>query len=330
MEDEKTTQACSLWRALDVIGDVPTILILESAFLRITRFDGFLTSTGILRTLLSNRLKTLCDAKCMEKVAYSEKPRRYEYRLTEKGRDIYGAALMMLRWEQKWGRQSGKIEVHMRHKTCGEICIPTPSCGSCHEEVDARAVRWQEGPGFTKIQIDYHRRRRQSGSTRKRQNETTLFDTISAVIGDRWSMLVLRAVFTSITTFDEIRKDSGIATNILAGRLKTLTSMGILEKQAYQHKPTRYRYKLTESGRDIYPIQLEILKWGDRHYANKEGPPLLLFHKNCDKELNPKICCNMCGAPLVPEEVDFEVTEPGFTESQTYKAEAVFAPELSA
>jgi len=310
MAEKKYIRACSVWRALEVIGDAPTLLILEAAFLRVNRFDAFLAKTGILRTLLSNRLSKLVDTGCMKKVLYQEKPKRYEYRLTEKGRSIYGVALTMLKWETKWGRQADKIKVTLKHRTCGYECIPTSRCGSCQEEVRARDVRFEEGPGLKDIPLDYGRRRRQTNAAKARQSQTSLFDTISSVIGDRWSTLVLRACFTGLNTYDDILEDTGMATNILAERLNTLIDVGILRKEAYQERPTRYRYKLTEKGLDIYPIQLELIKWGDRWFASEEGPPVLLFHSNCNEQLETKICCSHCGKPLEAKDVEFEVEEP--------------------
>lgn len=137
---------------------------------------------------------------------------------------------------------------------------------------------------------------------------------MSDVIGDRWSMLILRACFNSIDTFDEIRADCGMATNVLADRLKTLIERGILEKHAYQQKPTRYHYTITKSGLDIYPIQLELIKWGDRYYAGADGPPVLLYHKSCNSRLVQQVSCSFCGDILLPEDVDFEVSEPGFAD----------------
>lgn len=226
------------------------------------------------------------------------------------GRSTYGIALMMLRWEQKWGRQSGKIKVQLTHNLCGHEFTPASRCSSCNTDIHAKDVTWEEGPGLADVPLDYGRRRRQTGAAKARQNKTTLFDTISTVIGDRWSTLVLRACFTGINTYDGILEDSGMATNILADRLSTLTEAGILIKEAYQERPTRYRYRLTEKGLDIYPIQLELIKWGDSWFASEEGPPVLLRHTSCGDPLGAIVCCDNCGKPLDPSEVTFKILEP--------------------
>ncbi|RMF11513.1 MAG: transcriptional regulator [Alphaproteobacteria bacterium] len=310
MAKKKYIRACSIWRALEHIGDHSTLLILEAAFLGVRRFDQFQRRTRILRTVLSDRLRKLIATGCFERVPYSNRPLRYEYRLTEKGRGLYGAALMMLRWEKKWARKSGKIEVKLRHRGCGNDMEPISACQACHGEIDPRAVSWQEGPGIGRILARYNVRRKQTAAAAERHDPTTLLDEISRIIGDRWSSLILRSCFTGLNTYEEIREDTQIATNILADRLKGLCDVGLLRKQRYEDHPPRYQYRLTDKGRDIYPILLMLLEWGDRWYAAPEGPPLLLFHDDCGNPLVPEIVCSACGEPLTLGAVDFQLIEP--------------------
>ena len=309
MPKEKYIRACSIWRALEIVGDVPTLLILESAFLRITRFDSFNKRTGILRTVLSNRLKKLMDADCMKKRLY--KAKRYDYVLTKKGLELYSTALMMLRWEEKWGSRQGKIHVSLLHKKCGKTFTPMPACNVCHQEYSPRDVSWKEGPGTGHVLLKYQRRRRKPDSQMAKQNNTTLLDTISRIIGDRWSSLIIRSIFTGINTYDEMLDDTGMATNILSDRLKMLTHDGFLDKETYQTRPDRYRYRLTEKGIDIYPILMALLEWGERWYSFEAGPPLILTHNACGNAMKQSICCSECGEKIRPQDVDFIVTDTG-------------------
>ncbi|GHF17565.1 transcriptional regulator [Kordiimonas sediminis] len=309
MSSEKYIRACSIWRALEIVGDVPTLLILESSFLRVTRFDQFLKRTEILRTLLSDRLRKLVNAGCLEKKLYCEKPKRYEYVLTKKGLGLYNTALMMLRWENKWGANSQKIQVTLTHSTCGKNFQPAPACDQCHEEYTARDIEWKEGPGNGMVPLNYQRRRQQTSSAQERQNATTLLDTITRIIGDRWATLIIRSCFTGINTYDEMLEDTGMATNILANRLKMLTDDGFLSKKTYQTRPNRYRYKLTDKGLDIYPILMTLLEWGETWYSFEAGPPLILSHKACGKEMKQEVICSECREVITPDEVEFTVIE---------------------
>jgi DNA-binding HxlR family transcriptional regulator len=128
-------RTCSIWRALEVVGDTPTLLILEASMLGDRRFDQFRRRTGLLKALLSDRLKRLVAAKVMEKRQYSVSPPRDEYVLIEKGRALYWTSLMLLRWEVMWGdgledgAGDGKMRVELTHKPCGKRFMPVPACG---------------------------------------------------------------------------------------------------------------------------------------------------------------------------------------------------------
>ena len=156
--EKKLIRSCSIWRALEVVGDVPILLILEASWLGGKRFDEFRRRTGLLKALLSDRLGRLVKGGLMEKKLYCESPPRYEYLMTTKGQDLYWTALMLLRWEKKW-QVKDKINVELIHKTCGKMFDPVPACGHCSEEIDPTRVAWSEGPGLGWMKPLYSRRR---------------------------------------------------------------------------------------------------------------------------------------------------------------------------
>ena len=89
-----------------------------------------------------------------------------------------------------------------------------------------------------------------------------------SVIGDRWTLLVLRDAFLRTRRFEDFQRQLGVTRHLLAGRLKKLVAAGILEKVRYQEKPARYEYRLTEKGRDLHPVIVSLLRWGDRCSAS--------------------------------------------------------------
>lgn len=309
MSERRLIRTCSIWRALEIVGDTPTILILEASWLGARRFEEIRARTGLLKALQSDRMKRLVAAEVFVKHPYSETPLRYEYRMTERGRDLYWTALMMLRWERRWGVKDGKIGVSLRHSKCGDVFEPTPSCASCAAEINARDVTWQEGPGVGWMAASYSRRRRQKPSEDGRLAHTTLFDEIAQITGDRWSSLIIRSVFTGLRRFDEIRADTAIATNILSDRLTWLVDIGMLEPNAYREAPTRYEYRLTDKGLDYYPVLLALLQWGDKWYVAPEGPPVILQHIPCDSDIEMSVTCSSCGEAVRAEDVEFEIHE---------------------
>jgi DNA-binding HxlR family transcriptional regulator len=116
------------------------------------------------------------------------------------------------------------------------------------------------------------------------------------VVGERWSLLVLRDALFGLRRFDEFRSSLGIASNVLAARLDRLCSEGMLERRPYQTRPERHEYLLTDKSRDLAPALLLLMSWGDRHYPNPGGPPRVAEHaEGCGGELEHAVSCRRCG-----------------------------------
>ena len=121
-------------------------------------------------------------------------------------------------------------------------------------------------------------------------------DSITAaleVIGDRWSLLVMRSVFRGQTRFSGIRDDIGIASNLLTNRLGRLVDAGVLERQLYSQRPKRYEYRLTDAGRDLSPVLVSLMQWGDTHRNNGQRPTVLV-HDRCGKPVHNATRCGCC------------------------------------
>jgi DNA-binding HxlR family transcriptional regulator len=127
------------------------------------------------------------------------------------------------------------------------------------------------------------------------------------LVGERWTLLVLRDVFLGIRRFDALQRDLGVARNVLAARLERLVGEEILTKIPYSERPLRYEYRLTDKGLDLWPAIVELLRWGDR-YAAPQGPPVVIRHIGCGGELGDRRVCTRCGASLEVRDVR---AEPG-------------------
>jgi DNA-binding HxlR family transcriptional regulator len=126
------------------------------------------------------------------------------------------------------------------------------------------------------------------------------------VIGERWTMLIVRDVFLGLRRFDEIQGDLGIARNVLASRLDRLVEAGVVERQPYQDRPTRYEYRLTDKGLDLWPVMAELILWGDRHAPAAGGPPVVYRHRGCGGTLGSGRRCEVCGTLVERREVSVE------------------------
>jgi DNA-binding HxlR family transcriptional regulator len=127
------------------------------------------------------------------------------------------------------------------------------------------------------------------------------------ILGERWTMLIMREAFYGVRRFSDMQRNLGIARNILSTRLQTLVRSGILERRLYQEEPERFEYRLTQAGRDLYPAVIAIMKWGDEYLADEAGPPVVLRH-TCGELIDPVLVCDCCGEPLHPHDV---TPEPG-------------------
>jgi DNA-binding HxlR family transcriptional regulator len=122
------------------------------------------------------------------------------------------------------------------------------------------------------------------------------------LIGERWTILIIRDAFLGVRRFDDLQRSLGVARNVLQNRLERLVEHGILERVRYQDRPARYEYRLTEKGLDLWPVLVSLISWGDRHTA-PEGPPIILEHRDCGGRVNDRRICDKCGAFLGPRDV---------------------------
>ncbi|HEY6886835.1 MAG TPA: helix-turn-helix domain-containing protein [Solirubrobacter sp.] len=126
------------------------------------------------------------------------------------------------------------------------------------------------------------------------------------LIGERWTMLIVREVFLGNRRFDEIATRLNIARNVLTARLTWLVDEGVLTKVRYQERPERFEYRFTEKGIDLWPVIVSLLQFGDRYYA-PEGPPVVLTHKDCGGHVDEHRLCDTCGKRLTARDVKGEL-----------------------
>jgi DNA-binding HxlR family transcriptional regulator len=119
------------------------------------------------------------------------------------------------------------------------------------------------------------------------------------LIGERWTILVLRDAFYGLKRFEDFQHDLGIARNILTDRLAKLVDHGLLERRLYEERPPRYEYRLTSKGRDLLPVLLSLMRWGDRWEGQEDQPPTKLIHSTCGHVTHPVSSCAHCGEELL-------------------------------
>ena len=122
------------------------------------------------------------------------------------------------------------------------------------------------------------------------------------VLGDRWTILIMRDAFRGIRRFDEFRRDLDIARPVLTDRLNRLVDAGVLMRRQYCERPPRFEYRLTQKGAALSPTLVALMRWGD-DWLSDDGPPTVLFHDTCGKPLDQTFVCWHCDETFSPTEI---------------------------
>ena len=122
------------------------------------------------------------------------------------------------------------------------------------------------------------------------------------LVGERWTLLIIRDAFRGKRRFDEFQASLGIASNILTNRLERLVEAGIFERVRYQQRPDRYEYTLSNRGRELHAPLFALMDWGDKHLA-PNGPPVLLSHDDCSGTITTQLICSECGPLTANQEL---------------------------
>jgi DNA-binding HxlR family transcriptional regulator len=136
-----------------------------------------------------------------------------------------------------------------------------------------------------------------------------------SLVGDRWTLLILRDAFLKTRRFEDFHKQIGMTRHRLSDRLQRLVEAGVMEKQLYETHPARYEYRLTQMGRDVYPVLQALVAWGDKWLDEGHGPPLVYRHARCGKDFHARMVCSECNEPIDPREV-IPTAGPGIAEKE--------------
>ena len=130
-----------------------------------------------------------------------------------------------------------------------------------------------------------------------------------SVVGERWTLLIVREVLLGTRRYEDLRRRTGVATNILSDRLETLVEHGVVKRtEEGEYIPTR-------KGADLSPVLTTLMDWGDRHMPTPTGPPRVQVHTACGHDAHPRLHCSHCGEPVAPGELKVR-PGPGADERQ--------------
>lgn len=306
----KTSQSDSsaAQRVIAVIGDTWTLRILRTVFRGKRRYGDFVSEFGVSRAVLTDRLEKLVKHQVLER--HSIDGGHPEYRLTARGLDLWSLFLGMWQWESDWGTARAPDtwapdlpRAQVSHTGCGNTMQPQLRCHHCSglivpfetalvpgSKLEAASTDAATSSGF---------RRARSGSNDPRNADS---QRLVRVIGDRWNSAVVAAAFRGTCTFSGFEQELKIGPAQLSDRLAELQKIGILRARAYAG--ARQEYRLTRAAVALYPVILEMVRWGNRWLTPKSGH-LRVRHLTCNHLLDARWHCSHCEQELTRDSVRF-------------------------
>jgi DNA-binding HxlR family transcriptional regulator len=294
-------------RALALIGDRWTVLVMREMFLGKTRFGEFAEATGASRATLTKRLRSLLENGLATQHPYQTRPLRVEYRLTDKSFGLYDFALSIWAWEYHWSDRDGaRLPARLQHRSCAHAFVPEPVCARCDSIIDIREMRFRPGKGAGAASVlNQGALRRSAAKLGDRDAAQGIMLHVIDIVADHWTPLVLAAAFMGIRRYDDIRRELGIATNILAHRLRLLVDAGVLQQARGAGGGKRLEYRLSDKGRALIVPALTLHQWSLQWLQAGDPPSMQIMHKCSGRALRLRMQCSHCHGTLAPQDVSF-------------------------
>lgn len=289
-----------------VTGDAWTLHILRHAFRGVRRYSQWreqFTAEGmpIPEPVLSDRLGRLVSYQILERQPTTPQGGHHEYRLTDRGLELWTLLLTIRDWEARFatGRRS-KNPPMIVHTTCGHATEPQLTCTHCGKIVTARDTRLEAVAGKSPTSalklVKVPNTRRSNAAERGTRGKFLQSQTLQ-IIGDRWSNMLLGALFRGKHGFDELRTFLSIPPAVLSNRLAKFVTLGILQKEDHAESPRRKFYRLTDKGLALFPLVIFTVDWGNR-WLTAHPENYRIVHTTCGATLHPLLACSHCHEPL--------------------------------
>ena len=289
----------TLSHGLQILGDRWTVALILDAFLGVRRFDDWQARLNIPRHTLTQRLKALMEMGLLERHPYQQRPQRLAYHLTDNGLALYNHVLMMWVWERRWGSRQLALPRRLAHGSCGHAFVPELACTACGEKVGLNDLTFALEVNKT-LQSAPALRQRSARLTPQESNQMGLGLRV-----DRWSILIVAALFLGCHHFDQLSHVLGIGSSVLTRRLGQMVDSGLLLCQADLIDTRRKVYRLTPASRDLFGYILCFSSWASRYHFH-EPSSISPTHKGCGQAFVPQVVCSHCGLGLAAKDVRFE------------------------
>ncbi|MEO3859417.1 helix-turn-helix domain-containing protein [Acrocarpospora sp. B8E8] len=294
VERDTAIELSAIGQGLAILGDRWVLLILQRAFLlRVRTFAGWRDELRISESVLASRLKELLAHGIFTTAAYRNGRTRYEYRLTERGLDLWSLLVAIYSWERAW---TDRPQPPLIHDICGNETRAYLACGVCREAMTARDTRTVRGPLATFARVGLPRQHRRTLASRT--DFIGYCPDAMEILGDRWSTSVLAAAFLGSRRFGDFQAELGIAPSVLTDRLRRFVELGVFQLIGGH-------YRLTERGLAFFQVFAFLVTWAQRELPAPPGSELTITHHSCGAALTPVLLCTACGDTLERREVHF-------------------------
>lgn len=272
---------------LGLLGDEWTLLVLQQALMGATRYGDFQSRLPISHSVLSSRLRSLTNDELLERRVYQTNPVRAEYLTTPRSRSLWPMLVSIWDWERRWVPGHTTELPTMRHTVCGGDFAPQVTCRACGETVNEKDIATQWGPsGSWTRSIPAVATRRRSAT-----GQAGMFPQTMSVLGNRWAFAILVAAFVGVSRFTDFQTQLNAPPGSVADRLGIFVANGVLVT-------ADNRYRLTEKGRDLFPVLISALQWAQRWFRAAEGPAVVLTHTACGRRFTAALTCGQCARKL--------------------------------
>ncbi|MEC3980747.1 winged helix-turn-helix transcriptional regulator [Amycolatopsis sp. H20-H5] len=295
-----------LRRALELLGDQWTLLILQSLFLRFRRYEELRLRLRISPTALSGRLREMVDAGMLVRTPYRDARRtRHEYRLTERGLELWPLLISIWAWEREWVEGRRAVLPTLIHLDC-ELATSAPlGCAACVRRVDPRDVRATRLDDTGVAAATASKRFRRKDADSLAADPLMFFPDTMELLGDRWSTGLVVSALLGSHHFSEFERELGIGPSVLSGRLSRLVEVGVLRTGTATTRTDAHDYRLTAKGLAFFPALAFIAEWSRGFEVVGQAPDITLDHIECGNRLQPILMCDHCGKPLLRDSVRF-------------------------
>jgi DNA-binding HxlR family transcriptional regulator len=275
----KMVPADSIRRALNIIGEQWTVLILRELFIGLQRYSELHAALGVAHATLSRRLGQLVEHGIIEKQASQR------YKLTNKGKDLLGFILAMRHWQLQW-HEAPQLVRPLLHTSCNTEAHYPLVCTHCKQELKLEDIERRDGPGagLEEAPPQRHLRRGKSGTV-----DEGAFQ-VPAICRDQRAAQVLNACYQGKLRFQELQDHLQLPPQIISSRLSLLCEIDFL--RAAENR--RGGYALTDRALGFYPVLQALATWGASYLSTDEGPPERYIHKTCGKHLQIEPQCTHC------------------------------------